>query len=108
MDVKKDHAIMLAMGVLLLWFLLRKHNSISTQNSLTMQAPVMGNPQSQTNDFAAPYFQTTPGIADSPSILFGGPNAFQGTINANVNVNPLNSLYQKYIPLYGFVGMAYH
>ena len=55
---------------------------------------------------AAPYNGVTPGFGDNYQIYFGQQQPFNSVSNVNVNVSGFSSLTQKYIPLYGFVGMA--
>lgn len=53
-------------------------------------------------DFYSPYYSTNPGIPDDPITLNGGDNVF----NLNFDIPELAGLSNKYIPIFGLVGMT--
>ncbi len=119
--MKKHHtlitlAIVAVFGYIVYMILSKKQpsNSSSPFQSLNNYTPGAINnlpfPQftpSANSGFTQPYLGTTPGYTDNLSIYFGqSGKPFQSTINVNVTPNSFNSLFQKFIPLYGFVGMT--
>lgn len=94
---KKDYATFAGVGLIgiVLWFLMKRK-----QNAVLGEVNTPPSLQDQfTNDIINP-------INTNPSTLFGGPNAFQSSINVNVSGNALSYLTNKYIPLFGFVGVT--
>lgn len=54
--------------------------------------------------FYAPYYWGNPGI--SPNGTTGGGPTFSGDVTVNVSADALSGLTNKYIPLFGFVGVT--
>lgn len=63
-------------------------------------------PDVNTDAFAAPYQQNTPGIMDStlPGFVYSGGSVRGGDMALNFNIDPFNQLSQQVMPLFGFVG----
>lgn len=54
--------------------------------------------------FYAAYYQTNPGIIDG-STTGKGP-VFSGDVNVMINADALSGLTNRYIPMFGFVGVT--
>lgn len=54
----------------------------------------------------APYLYTTPGLDPNTIIMNGNPSAFISTYDISVSADNLNYLTNKYMPLFGFVGVT--
>lgn len=58
------------------------------------------------DQFYNAYYYTNAGIPDSTLILNGGDTAFNSGVNVTVENAALNSLHNKYIPMFGFAGVT--
>ncbi len=113
MKDKKSHVVIIVLGIAALYLLYTRYKASSVSAST---APTNTAPAGQTGvmygaagapNFTTPYLQPTPGVSDSVVNMFGNSGQpFQSDITVNLTTNPFSQLTQKYIPLYGFVGMA--
>jgi hypothetical protein len=71
----------------------------------TTQAAAASN--TQPTQASEPYlYSTTPGIPDTPSVIWGGSSPIGGNINVTTTVNEPGYLSNGYIPLFGLVGFS--
>ena len=110
MKDKKSHVVIIVLGIGALYLLYTRYkaSSVSTSATPTNTTPTgVTYGASGAPNFTTPYLQPTPGISDSVVNIFGNSGQpFQSDITVNVTTNPFSQLTQKYIPLYGFVGMS--
>lgn len=85
-------------ALLLTWLFLRRPK---TQVELVEDVAAAPNMQ-----FYEPYYFTTPGIADLPGVLNGSDSPFNSQIDIYLSNPALGALANKYIPMFGFVGVT--
>lgn len=107
-EKKSDHAIVLVLTIAAIYLLWSRYQVFSGANAANQTASGgVGTGGTGYPNFTTPYMQTTPGIYDNVVNMFGNTGQpFVSDIQVNLTNNPLSQLTQKYIPLYGFVGMA--
>lgn len=106
MTINKKYVAWGAVGVtsivLVLMFLRRKPETIlDAVEDVTANAGTSNN-----NQFYDPFYYTTAGIPDLSIVLNGGDSPFNSQINVMLNNPMLGALSNKYIPMFGFVGVT--
>lgn len=91
---KKGAAILIAaIAALAIWSFSRRPTAVQVAVEETVSNP-----------FTEPYYQTNPGVQDVSTT--GGLPPFQSDLTVNVYADPLAGISNKYIPMFGFVGVA--
>jgi len=91
---ENQKALLFALALLLIGILLHrftKSKAPEVPNEIAEDPP--------NEDFYAPYYWPTPGVYPESS-------PFESTVSVFIDANPINSLSQQYIPMFGLVGMT--
>jgi len=87
-----------AIAIILIWLNRREKTPIE-EISEVVETP-------QNLQFYEPYYYTNAGIFDSPANLNGATSPFQSQIDVYLSNPVIGELTNKYIPMFGFVGVT--
>lgn len=94
--MKKEQVTALAIGAVAIW---------AIWNFSRRPGPVtQAINETASNPFAEPFYQTNPGVQDSTTT--GGFPPFESNTTVNVYADALSGISNKYIPMFGFVGVT--